>query len=410
MTIDDVLILALDFAYLAVLVVAIGEYRKRPAPVGLAVVAVFVAVFVVFAASTVGRIVPEFAAVTGFGAFAAFLAMPGLTLNLVRYFEPVPAWLLRTSVAFAILLGIGLIVVAADAAAGLGTGPTLALVLASLAFFLGLELVSAAAFTREAKRRSGASRARLATAAFATVLLALAALLILASGLGSGSGGTGASGSVFRIFALLAAFGYLLAFQPPAFLHRLGQQATAYAFMRRLNALPTGGAANDIWRLLARISADSIGARAAAVALQDAGGPVRRITVGEWPEGTSGPPGAPRVDSAAGLPGRWRLLSLPLVMDGRRLGELELFVEGSPLFVTDDLGVLQLISRRAILAAEREEVLSERERLIVDLRSASAAKSDFLAAMSHELRTPLNAIIGFSELLQRPITPAGHEP
>ena len=46
----------------------------------------------------------------------------------------------------------------------------------------------------------------------------------------------------------------------------------------------------------------------------------------------------------------------------------------------------------------------------MDLRSASAAKSDFLAAMSHELRTPLNAIIGFSELLQRPITPAGHDP
>jgi signal transduction histidine kinase/DNA-binding response OmpR family regulator len=97
-------------------------------------------------------------------------------------------------------------------------------------------------------------------------------------------------------------------------------------------------------------------------------------------------------------------------MDERHYGDLELFVEGSPLFVADDLEVLQLISRRAILAAEREEVLAERERLIVDLRSASAAKSDFLAAMSHELRTPLNAIIGFSELLQRPISPAGHDP
>nr|MBA2300098.1 response regulator [Chloroflexota bacterium] len=97
-------------------------------------------------------------------------------------------------------------------------------------------------------------------------------------------------------------------------------------------------------------------------------------------------------------------------IDERRLGELELFVEGSPLFVADDLGVLRLISRRAVLAAERELVLAERERLIVDLRSASAAKSDFLAAMSHELRTPLNSIIGFSELLQRPLTPAGHEP
>ena len=100
---------------------------------------------------------------------------------------------------------------------------------------------------------------------------------------------------------------------------------------------------------------------------------------------------------------------MPLSLDGRSIGDLDLFVEGSPLFVADDLAVLQLISRRAILAAEREEVLAERERLIVELRSASAAKSDFLAAMSHELRTPLNSIIGFSELLERPISPDGHE-
>jgi signal transduction histidine kinase/DNA-binding response OmpR family regulator len=313
-------------------------------------------------------------------------------------------------VAFAVLLGIGLIVVVASPTSGLGTGPTLALLLASLSFFLVLEIVSAAAFLREARRRSGASRARLATAAFATALLALAALLLLATGLGSGSSGAGSSGSPFRVLALVAAFGYLLAFQPPDFLHRLGQQATAYEFVRRLNALPTGGAADDIWRLLARISADSIGARAAAVALQADGEPVRRITVGDWPNDMIGVPGDPRLPAPATLPGRWRLLSLPLAIDQRPLGELELFVEGSPLFVADDLDVLQLISRRAVLAAEREVVLAERERLIVDLRSASAAKSDFLAAMSHELRTPLNSIIGFSELLQRPITPAGHEP
>src|SRR5437879_6429056 len=32
-------------------------------------------------------------------------------------------------------------------------------------------------------------------------------------------------------------------------------------------------------------------------------------------------------------------------------------------------------------------------------RSATVAKSRFLASVSHELRTPLNGIIGFSELL-----------
>ena len=43
-------------------------------------------------------------------------------------------------------------------------------------------------------------------------------------------------------------------------------------------------------------------------------------------------------------------------------------------------------------------------------RSASSAKSDFLAKISHEIRTPLNAIIGFSEvMMQERFGPIGNE-
>lgn len=46
------------------------------------------------------------------------------------------------------------------------------------------------------------------------------------------------------------------------------------------------------------------------------------------------------------------------------------------------------------------ELLSRRnERVARQAKSASAAKSAFLATMSHEIRTPLNGIIGMTELL-----------
>ena len=48
-----------------------------------------------------------------------------------------------------------------------------------------------------------------------------------------------------------------------------------------------------------------------------------------------------------------------------------------------------------------------------ELRTASAAKSEFLSSMSHELRTPLNAVLGFAELLahdrKQPLTVRQHE-
>ena len=409
MTLADFLTLALGVAYLSVLVIAVNEYRRRREPVSLAVVTVFFAVFVLFAVTGLGRLLPGLRMITAASAYAAFLALPVLTLNLVRHFEAIPDWLIRASTAFAVLLGLGAIVVAWRGAAEAGTGAILAVLLASLSFFVVLELVAAAGFFHESFRRAGASRTRLMIAGASTALLGIAALTIIVGGLGAGTEGTNSTGTLVSVLALTAAFGYLIAFQPPAFLYRLGQQSTAYEFVRRLNALPTSGAADDIWRLLAQISADSIGARAAAVAVRDDHGRARRITVGAWPKDASGAPSDPTQLSPEDLPRRWRLIGVPLSLDGRSIGDLDLYVEGSPLFVADDLAVLQLISRRAILAAEREEVLAERERLIVELRSASAAKSDFLAAMSHELRTPLNSIIGFSELLERPISPDGHE-
>lgn len=53
-------------------------------------------------------------------------------------------------------------------------------------------------------------------------------------------------------------------------------------------------------------------------------------------------------------------------------------------------------NREQFLTARIEALTRARN----EARSASQAKSRFLASMSHELRTPLNAIIGYSELMR----------
>lgn len=79
--------------------------------------------------------------------------------------------------------------------------------------------------------------------------------------------------------------------------------------------------------------------------------------------------------------------------------------------VTDFVELQQTAARRQLVAAELEastermqsEILQrsrELHRVNSELRTANAAKTDFLSRMSHELRTPLTAVLGFGELLE----------
>ena len=97
--------------------------------------------------------------------------------------------------------------------------------------------------------------------------------------------------------------------------------------------------------------------------------------------------------------GLMAVMALPLVVGTRPVGVLTVSYNERHTFTTEERRLLSLFAVQVAPAIEAARLHDELLHVSEQLKSASEAKSRFLASMSHELRTPLNAIIGFSELL-----------
>ncbi len=382
MTLDGLLTIALDVAFFAILGFTLLDYLRHRDRVRLLIVLVFASVSVLLAAAPVRALFPALGQVLAFLSLPALLAQPVLVLWLSSYVRHVPRVALWMAFGAFLALGGSILVllllgpsVTGGAGATAAQSPVLAtLSIALIAYFLILEGAAATVFAAAAKARAGASRARLITAAIATALFGTALVVLLGGGvaLAPGSDAMTIASLLARLIALLSAFGYLAAFAPPPALRKLSQQGIVYEFLRELNALPVGAHVAQIWDLLSRTARSASDASRASVVVDG--------------------------ESQALRPGS-RVVTFPFNSSRWPEGRLELDLPANALFLDDDVELVGLFVDRAVRSAEREAFATEREQLIGDLQSASAAKSDFLAAMSHELRTPLNAIIGFSELL-----------
>jgi signal transduction histidine kinase len=355
------------------------------------------------------------------------LAQPSLLLRLVQHFRSVPR--LIQLVAGGGLIIAWIILIAAPAP----LPPLLALLI--IIYFVSIEGYAAGAFVRGALHTEGVTHHRLLLAATGSGLLAI---VILLGGLTIALPAmAGVTTALSRLLALLCILSYYFGFVPPHWLRQAWQLAELQRFLGAAAGRSAGERVPATLNQLCRMGSRAVGGLAAAVALDNQTGQtltiraasghpalVGNLTVSSGALGRAWRTRQPMVartpvdfgmDGAplAAAVGASTLLIVPIATAEHAWGLLVVFMNRSPLFATDDLNLLALLTEQSAIALDYAMLFEEQHALVLQLQQrtaqlsasnqaleqASQTKDRFLSSMSHELRTPLNAIIGFTGTL-----------
>jgi PAS domain S-box-containing protein len=98
------------------------------------------------------------------------------------------------------------------------------------------------------------------------------------------------------------------------------------------------------------------------------------------------------------------MIGVPLVVDGRVLGVLQVGTRYDRRFREADLSFLQILADRAVLAIDHARLYAAARLAREDAEEAIRSvrlRDDFLSTAAHELKTPVTSLRGFAELLLR---------
>jgi signal transduction histidine kinase len=305
--------------------------------------------------------------------------------------------------------------------------------LATIGFFLSVGGYAAVAFAGASRQARGITRRRMTAVATGATLF-ITALVVLF--LGALFPAVQASLSlVTQLLALTAALAFFIGFAPPTWLRRAWREPDLRSFLER--SVHLAGVTDDRAAMLELQSAaaQAFGASGASIGLADADRGVLRYPgpgAGwvEYPDdqfiaGRAFTQGQRLVarDAVRDDPeqaerylavGANTVIAAPITSDDRRMGVLTVYASRAPIFVEDDLWLIELLADQAAVLLEAR-TLTAHARELRAREDAALLKEEFLSSAAHDLRTPLTVVLGQAELLDRrlqrdpasPVDPAG---
>jgi signal transduction histidine kinase len=391
--------------FVAVLWHAVREPSRANTDTALLFASVAGTVLLARAADLLGLDSPLLTGVTAILLAAAPLAM----LRLVDDFSGTPRWVQWAGAGAYALLAVFTLT-------GFETRPALVEV-ALIGWFGIVGAYAAVAFARAAQRSRGITRARMAAVAFGAVAFMGAILVLLLAALTQAE----ELSVVAQLISLASVVAFFLGFAPPAWVRRAWREPELRRFLQSSIHLAAMDDERTALVELQRAAADAFGARGASIGVADVergvirypsrnGGWVehpadafiggmaftgqRRIVAGDAP--SSDPEHAEVYQSVSAR----TVIAAPITSDDRRLGVLTLYAERAPIFVEDDLWLLELMADHTALLLEARALAAEAAG-VRSREDAAKLKEEFLSAAAHDLRTPLTVVLGQAELLER---------
>ena len=291
--------------------------------------------------------------------------------------------------------------------------------LVTIGFFLAVGGYAAVAFADASRRTRGITRRRMSAVAIGAGLFIAAIVAVFVGALFPSI--QPALGLAAQILALVAALAFFVGFAPPAWLRRAWREPDLRRFLER--SVQLAGVADEHAAMseLQSAAAEAFGATGASIGLADPErGTLRYASAsGQWLEypddqfiaGRAFTTGrrlvaldAPRDDPAQAeryhAANATTVIASPITTDDRRMGVLTVYASRAPIFVEDDLWLLELLADQAAVLIEARTLTTHARELRVR-EDAAILKEEFLSAAAHDLRTPLTVVLGQAELLER---------